>query len=114
MSTASRGYGKAHRYLRERLRMVVNGGSAVCARCGERIAPEGQPCCRCRRPTLVGGRARKGFCGWDVGHDDSDRSRYNGAVPTEHACCNRSAGQRKSLIGRVMRSGSQVKRADWY
>ena len=58
-----------------------------CARCGLWIAPEGQPCPRCG----------KWDCGFDLGHDDLDRSRYNGA---EHSCCNRAAGSRSRWRGR--------------
>lgn len=113
-------YWRPHRELRARLHLVVNRGDAYCARCGGWIAPEGERCTGCGKPTRKGGEAGKGFCGWDVGHDDSDRSRYNGPVPTEHTCCNRRAGARKGAAARwrrVMPGGSQESgrgRADWY
>ena len=116
--TTRAGYGSAHQKLRAKLRLIVNRGEAYCARCGGWIAPEGEPCARpgCGKPTRKGGEAGKGFCGWDVGHDDRDRSRYNGPVPTEHTCCNRSTmGRRRVDLLRQVVDGPQGKRrADWY
>jgi hypothetical protein len=70
-SRHQRGYGKAHTALREQWKPKVAEGSVLCARCGEPIYPHEA---------------------WDLGHDDNDRSMYNGP---EHANrCNRSAGGR--------------------
>jgi len=63
---SQRGYGRTHRAIRKQLAPIVRAGLAVCARCGERIAP---------------GEA------WDLDHDDADRSRYLGP---SHAGCNRA------------------------
>lgn len=71
-SPRERGYGAEHRALRRRWAPKVAAGVVCCARCGDPIVP-GEP--------------------WDLGHDDHDRSRYNGP---EHAACNRAtAGRRK-------------------
>lgn len=88
----ARGYGKAHRAIRERYRPIVEAGEGYCARCLAWIAPPGEPCTKCGRE-VAKGRPTPGFCGWDVGHDDVDRSLYTG---TEHSCCNRRAGGRKA------------------
>jgi hypothetical protein len=64
-STVARGYGAKHKRLRKSWSPKVRAGVVNCARCGERIEP-GEP--------------------WDLGHDDFDRSVYNGP---EHRRCNR-------------------------
>lgn len=66
--TVEAGYGEAHRRLRRRWAREVATGTVVCARCELLIDPD-EP--------------------WDLGHDDQDRSKYNGP---EHRRCNRSAG----------------------
>jgi hypothetical protein len=65
-TATQRGYGAAHRKLREQWRPKVEAGLVNCARCGKRIAPN---------------------AAWDLGHDDHDRTKYRGP---EHANCNRS------------------------
>jgi hypothetical protein len=66
-----RGYGSPHVRLRANWKLKVEAGGVLCWRCGEPILP-GTP--------------------WDLGHDDSDRTRYKGP---EHANrCNRSAAGR--------------------
>ena len=69
-NTTARGYGTAHQQLRRQIARIVDAGQAHCVRCGKPIIP-GTP--------------------WDLGHDDNDRSRYQGP---EHRGCNRSAGAR--------------------
>ena len=65
--TRFRGYGAAHKRLRAIWDLRVQHGEVNCARCGKWIEP-GTP--------------------WDLGHNDLDRSIYDGA---EHAACNRGA-----------------------
>jgi hypothetical protein len=66
-----RGYGVEHQALRRQWAPRVATGSVPCSRCGELILP---------------GQA------WDLGHDDNDRTKYNGP---EHANrCNRAAAGR--------------------
>jgi hypothetical protein len=69
-STTARGYGVGHQKLRKQLAKVVASGSARCWRCKELIDPL-EP--------------------WHLGHDDYDRSKYQGP---EHRRCNRAAGGR--------------------
>jgi hypothetical protein len=71
--TTARGYGRQHQRRRAELAPYVAAGLVDCWRCEQRIRP-GQP--------------------WDLGHDDSDRTRYRGA---EHQACNRGApGKRRA------------------
>ena len=70
--THSRGYGHRHQKLRASWDRRVQAGGILCARCNQPITP-GEP--------------------WDLGHDDHDRTRYQGP---EHRGCNRSAGARNS------------------
>ena len=71
-TTAGRGYGHRHQQLRAQWAPKVEAGLVNCGRptCGQPILP---------------GQA------WQLGHDDHDRSRYNGP---EHRYCNESAGGR--------------------
>jgi hypothetical protein len=69
--TSARGYGRRHQALRKRLAPRVASGVVLCARCGKPILP-GEP--------------------WDLGHDDHDRTRYNGP---EHRRCNRARVKRR-------------------
>ena len=69
-NTKMRGYGGQHQKTKQALAPLVASGRAVCARCGEPIAP-GEP--------------------WDLGHDDYDRRFYTGP---EHQACNRRAPNR--------------------
>lgn len=77
-STSSRGYGYAHQQQKASWKQFVLAGLCRCPRCGEMIRP---------------GDA------WHLGHDDVDRSRYNGP---EHAVCNlRAAAAKTNGRGRV-------------
>jgi hypothetical protein len=69
-TTTTRGYGAHHQKLRRHWRREVDAGLAFCTRCGALIEP-GEP--------------------WDLGHDDHDRSVYNGP---EHRRCNRATSGR--------------------
>jgi hypothetical protein len=71
-STSLRGYGHPHQALRQRWAPLVAAGGVRCARCGELIGP--------REP-------------WDLGHVDSDRSRYAGP---EHSSCNRATARHRA------------------
>lgn len=98
-STSERGYGAKHQALRRRWAPVVKRGEAVCARCGKWIPadPSVVRCPRCGRFHL----------GWDLGHDDRDRSVWSGP---EHECCNRGTATHR-MRRRVERV---VSRADWW
>lgn len=63
-------YGRAHRKKRAQVKVLVDAGRAICWRCQKPIRP---------------GSA------WDLGHDDHDRSIYNGP---EHSACNRATAGR--------------------
>lgn len=65
-TTNQRGYGMAHRKLRERMAKQVRAGGVICWRCGQLIPADAD---------------------FDLGHDDLDRSRYMGP---EHVACNRA------------------------
>ncbi len=79
-SPAERGYGAAHKRLRAWWKRRVELGIVACARCGRVIAPDEA---------------------WDLGHDDHDRSRYNGV---EHARCNRATAGRPKPAPRSSRA----------
>jgi hypothetical protein len=65
-SRHARGYGNDHYKLRAKVAAHVRAGGVRCVRCREPILPSDS---------------------WDLGHDDTDRSRYTGP---EHARCNRA------------------------
>jgi len=69
-SRQARGYDVEHDRLRATWQPVVEAGTVNCARCGALIRI-GEP--------------------WDLGHNDDDRTKYNGP---EHRTCNRAAGGR--------------------
>lgn len=71
LTTTERGYGADHQKLRQRWAPIVASGRVNCHRCGHPISP-GTP--------------------WDLGHHDTDRTRYRGP---EHRRCNRGAAARK-------------------
>lgn len=71
--TVDRGYGAHHRRLREQFARLVATGTCPCARCGELIHP-GE--------------------GFDLDHDDHDRSLYIGA---SHIRCNRATDGRQTV-----------------
>lgn len=76
-TTSSRGYGRQHQALRNKLKPHVASGKANCARCGQPILPTQR---------------------WDLGHDDNDRTRYNGP---EHALAKDcAAGGNRATAGR--------------
>lgn len=66
-----RGYGTAHKRLRAWWKPKVHTLTVNCWRCGDLIIPD---------------LSIKGE-GWDLGHDDEDRSKYHGP---EHVACNRA------------------------
>lgn len=68
-----RGYGVAHQTLRKQWAPKVATGTVHCGRCGDTIQP--------------GER-------WDLGHDDHDRTKYNG--PEHAGRCNRAAAGRSA------------------
>lgn len=70
-TTGQRGYGPAHKRLREQVGKQVAAGRAVCARCGKPIHPTAK---------------------WHLDHHDTDRTRYLGP---SHAACNIGAAQRR-------------------
>lgn len=71
-TTAQRGYGGRHQTMRKRHEATVRAGNATCWRCGQPIKAD-EP--------------------WDLGHDDTDRSKYRGP---EHTKCNRGAPRRQT------------------
>lgn len=85
-STIERGYGPEHRRERRRWAGQVALGNVACARCGRLIEP-GTP--------------------WDLGHDDHDRTRYQGP---EHARCNRLAGAKVGGRRRAQQRRAQAVR----
>lgn len=87
LSTHARGYDRRHQAERERWRPKVDAGLVDCWRCGHPIEP---------------GRD------WDLGHDDTDRTTYQGP---EHRTCNRRAGGRNGAAVTHAR-GAQTSR-DW-
>lgn len=70
--TTARGYGAEHKKHRAMVAREVAAGTAVCWRCTKPIDPH-EP--------------------WDLGHDDDDRSKYNGP---EHQFCNRAVMSHKA------------------
>lgn len=73
-------YGRDHRRLRRQIDRTVKGGFARCARCGNMIDPD-EP--------------------WDLGHDDSDPTKYSGA---EHRRCNRQTSTHRVQPERTSRN----------
>jgi hypothetical protein len=89
-------YGWRHQQARERVKRQVNAGLATCARCGKPIIPG---------------------TSWDLGHSDTDPTRYHGA---EHRRCNRGhrpAKQRQPaapwLSGDNQIGGRRPQSRDW-
>lgn len=93
-STTERGYGKRHQALRAQMAIQVATGTVRCARTGYVIPPAYQPCPRCHKPMSPTGHAKKGWCGWDLGHrDGTGKQVYSGP---ELSCANRAtAAHRK-------------------
>jgi hypothetical protein len=85
-STSEQGYGWTHQQIRRRWAREVELGGVHCAR--------GHDCLERYRPTgtlILPGEP------WDLGHDDFDRSRYNGP---EHRRCNRAVASRDRRTSR--------------
>lgn len=76
-TSTQRGYGSSHQRARAQWKPYVDALEVTCWRCGRLIIPD---------PTKRGD-------GWDLGHDDDDRSRYKG--PEHSDQCNRKAGARR-------------------
>lgn len=85
-STTARGYGASHQRMRKKYRPLVESGQAVCARCGEPIAPTDL---------------------WELDHAE-DRSTYLGP---SHRACNRRAGQLNATAARTAKAATTVR--DW-
>lgn len=71
-TTTQRGYGTTHQRLRTQWRARIDQGGVTCTRCGQPIHKHAP---------------------FDLGHNDTDRTKYNGP---EHPECNRSAGGRSA------------------
>lgn len=71
--TIDNGYGKAHKHLRAVIAQRMRDGEIFF-------------CWRCRKPINPDR-------GWDLGHDDRDRSVYRGP---EHIACNRATRRRRA------------------
>jgi hypothetical protein len=82
--TTARGYGAEHQRERDRWRVVVERGDAVCVRCSTWIVPGSS---------------------WDLDHTD-ERDGYLGAA---HASCNRSAGATRGNALRAEVRGMTVR-----
>lgn len=78
-STVARGYGRRHKRLRKWWSPKVRAGVVDCARCGLPIKPN-QP--------------------WDLGHDDDDRSVYNGPEHRHSRDC--PAGGNRATLPRML------------
>lgn len=79
-SAAARGYGRRHRELRKQWEPNVNAGRVECS------APH------CMAEARPGGTRRIApGAAWDLGHDETDRTRYKGP---QHAECNRGQSRR--------------------
>jgi hypothetical protein len=88
-TTASRGYGAAHKAERDRWTARVDAGLVDCARCGQPIEP-GRP--------------------WDLGHND-DRTGWTGP---EHRTCNRVAGARNgAAVSSALRGRGVQQSREW-
>jgi hypothetical protein len=81
-STTARGYGTQHQTLRKTWAPLVEQGAVTCPRCARPITP---------------GQA------WDLGHHDTDRTRYTGP---EHQRCNRAAGADARATGHPSDAGA--------
>lgn len=72
-TTTQRGYGTAHRRLREQwARRIQAGDTPTCPRCGRAITSDDK---------------------WQLGHND----KRDGWTGPEHAACNERAGQTNSI-----------------
>jgi hypothetical protein len=81
-------YGHHHRTTRQHWAPIVAAGHATCWRCGRPITP-GTP--------------------WDLGHNDTDPTQYQGP---EHTACNRAAGARRGNRLRGRRRARTTSRLD--
>lgn len=87
-SSKDRGYGGRHAEVRRSVRPRVDSGLSLCARCDRPIPAGGNGLCPAVHKGVVCGKNHQG---WDLGHDDQDRSQYTGP---EHVCCNRRTSAR--------------------
>lgn len=79
-SSHARGYTRDHQGLRRKVKRHVDAGGVRCARGASCFYAEDVG------GVMVGGIIQPGQ-EWDLGHDDTDRSRYLGP---EHRRCNRA------------------------
>lgn len=77
----ARGYGLAHKKERERWKPAIARGEVQCARLDCVVSRERN-----------GDRTIRPTDEWDLGHDDHDRTQYQGP---EHRRCNRGAPSRR-------------------
>jgi hypothetical protein len=82
--TTAGGWDGRHKQQRRRWQAMLNQGAVIQCACTRPDCTHQGQC-----PVLIDSATR-----WDLGHDDHDRTRYNGP---ECVPCNRSAGARNMV-----------------